>query len=74
MEATRIFQVMMKIIIKKLSEKIGLNRNAMIQAIQLLSKAELLHTLYKQTRSISVLNKPDKLWLHNPNLNYVLRA
>ncbi len=58
--------------IKKLSEKIGLNRNAMVQAIQLLSKAELLHTLYKQTRSISVLNKPDKIWLHNPNLNYAL--
>ncbi|MFW6095926.1 MAG: AAA family ATPase, partial [Bacteroidota bacterium] len=58
--------------ISGLSEKIKLNRNALVQAIQLLSKAEMLHTLYKQNRSISSLNKPDKIWLHNTNLNYAL--
>lgn len=58
--------------ISKLSERINLNRNALVQAIQLLGKAELLHTLYKQSRSISHLNKPDKILLHNPNLNYAL--
>ena len=58
--------------ISGLSEKIKLNRNAMVQAIQLLGKAELIHTVYKQNRSISSLNKPDKIWLHNTNLNYAL--
>ena len=30
--------------------------------------------MYKQTRSISILNKPDKLWMHNTNLMYAISA
>ena len=60
--------------ISKLSEKIGLSRNAIIQALQLLDKAELIHILYKQTRSISALSKPDKIWLNNSNLSYALSS
>lgn len=58
--------------ISRLSEKIGLHRNALVEALQLLNKAELIHILYKQTKSISVLKKPDKIWLNNPNLSYAL--
>ncbi|MDD3741746.1 MAG: AAA family ATPase [Bacteroidales bacterium] len=58
--------------ISKLSEKVGLTRNALVLALQLLNKAELIHILYKQTKSISILNKPDKIWLNNPNLSYAL--
>jgi len=58
--------------VKKLSEKINLNRNALVKAIQLLDKAELLHIMYKQNRSISSLNKPDKIWLNNTSLNYAI--
>ena len=58
--------------ISKLSQQVGLNRNALVRAIHLLGKAELLHTLYKQSRSISSLNKPDKIWLQNTNLNYAI--
>ncbi|NOZ45321.1 MAG: ATP-binding protein [Chlorobi bacterium] len=58
--------------ISKLSEQIKINRNALVQAIQLLERAELVHSLYKQSRSISSLNKPDKIWLHNTNLNYAI--
>ncbi|MEX1190565.1 MAG: AAA family ATPase [Brumimicrobium sp.] len=58
--------------INKLSEQIQLNRNALVRALQLLSKAELIHTLYKKTRSISTLNKPDKIWMHNTNLMYAI--
>lgn len=60
--------------IKKLSERIGVNRNILVQALQLLEKAELIHTLYKKNKSISVLNKPDKIWLRNTNLNYAISA
>jgi predicted AAA+ superfamily ATPase len=60
--------------IKKLSERIGVNRNVLVQALQLLEKAELIHTLYKKNKSISVLNKPDKIWLRNTNLNYAISA
>ena len=58
--------------ISKLSEKINLQRNALVHALQWLTKAEMLHTLYKNSKSISVLTKPDKIWLHNTNLSYAL--
>ncbi len=58
--------------ISRLSEQVGLNRNALVQALQMLHKAELIHILYKQSKSISTLNKPDKIWLNNPNLSYAL--
>jgi len=35
--------------ISKLSYQTGLNGNAIVQAIQLLSRAELIISLYKQT-------------------------
>lgn len=58
--------------ISKLAEKLKIHRNVLIQALQLLEKAELIHTLIKTTKSISILNKPDKIWLHNTNLIYLL--
>lgn len=56
----------------KISESIQLNRNALVRALQLLDRAALIRTIYKQTRSVSLLNKPDKLWMHNTNLMYAI--
>ena len=58
--------------ISKLAEKLSLPRNTLIYALQILEKAELIHTLYKRNKSISVLSKPDKIWLHNTTLNYTI--
>jgi len=58
--------------INKLSEQIQLTRNALVRALQLLKSAELVHTIYKQSKSISILNKPDKIWMHNTNLMYAI--
>ena len=58
--------------ISRLSEKTGLSRNALVEALQLLNKSELIHILYKQSKSISLLNKPDKIWLNNSNLSFAL--
>lgn len=58
--------------ISKLSEKVGLTRNNLVQVLHWLSKAYLIHAYYKSGRSISALNKPDKIWLHNTNLSYAL--
>jgi predicted AAA+ superfamily ATPase len=58
--------------ISKLSERIGLTRNSLVQSLQMMEKAELIHTLTKEGRSISTLSKPDKIWLHNTNLYYAL--
>ncbi len=58
--------------IQKISDTIQLNRNALVRALQLLNKAALIRAIYKQTRSISLLNKPDKIWLHNTNLMFAI--
>lgn len=60
--------------ISKLAEKISINRNTLIYALQLLEKAELIHTLIKRNKSVSMLSKPDKIWLHNTNLSYVISS
>ena len=58
--------------IQKISNTIQLNRNALVRALQLLNRAALIRMIYKQTRSISLLNKPDKIWMHNTNLMYAI--
>ncbi len=58
--------------IQKISDTIQLNRNALVRALQLLDRAALIRVIYKQTRSISLLNKPDKLWMHNTNLMFAI--
>ncbi len=60
--------------ISKLSERIGLNRNSLVQAIQWLEKAELINTRIKTNKSISILSKPDKIWLHNTNLSFAIAS
>lgn len=56
----------------KISESIQLNRNALVRALQLLDRAELIRSIFKQTKSISILNKPDKIWMHNTNIMYAI--
>ncbi|MBK9257126.1 MAG: ATP-binding protein [Saprospiraceae bacterium] len=58
--------------ILKISDTIQLNRNALVRALQLLDRAALIRMVYKQTRSISLLNKPDKIWMHNTNLMFAI--
>jgi len=60
--------------IAKLSKQININRNTLVQALQLLEKAELIHALYKESNSVSVLNKPNKIWLRNTNLSYAISS
>ncbi len=58
--------------ITKLSERIGISRNALVRALYLLEKARLLLLLHKAGKGISKLSKPDKIYLNNPNLLYAL--
>lgn len=58
--------------VQKISENIQLNRNALVRSLQLLDRAALIRMVYKQTRSISLLNKPDKIWMHNTNLMFAI--
>ena len=58
--------------VSKLSEKIGIHRSTLIQYIHYLEIAKLVNCLSAQGKSISILQKPDKLFLENTNLMYVL--
>lgn len=58
--------------ITKLSEKIGVSRNMLVQSIKILERAGLVNELYKDSSGIGVLTKPEKLYLNNTNLMYAL--
>ncbi|SKB63007.1 hypothetical protein SAMN05660226_02352 [Parapedobacter luteus] len=58
--------------ISKLSEKTGIHRNTLIQYLQHLERARLIHALYAAGRSISTLQKPEKIYLENANLHFAL--
>ena len=60
--------------ITKLSERIGISRNALVRALYLLEKARLLLLLNKEGKGLSKLSKPDKIYLNNPNLSFALKA
>ena len=58
--------------VTKLSEKIGLHRNTLVQYLHYLERARLINSLTAAGRSISTLQKPDKIYLENTNLQYTL--
>ena len=58
--------------IKKLSERLGVQRAFLINALRFLDRADLIMELYKPTKGIGAFTKPEKLYLNNTNLVYVL--
>ncbi|PRD47584.1 ATP-binding protein [Sphingobacterium haloxyli] len=58
--------------ITKLSDKIGVSRNMLVQSIKILERAGLVNELYRDNSGIGVLTKPEKLYLNNSNLMYAL--
>lgn len=58
--------------ITKLSERLGMSRGFLLNAIKLLNRADLVIELYKPTKGIGALTKPEKLYLNNTNLVYAL--
>jgi predicted AAA+ superfamily ATPase len=58
--------------VSKLSERIGINRLTFITYLNYLNEAKIIHLLYRKSKGISQLQKPDKIFLQNPNLIYLL--
>ena len=58
--------------VKKLSERLGMSRNFLINAIKLLNRADLVMELFKPGKGIGMLTKPEKLYINNTNLIYAL--
>ena len=60
--------------ITKLAGMIGLTRNSVITYLQNLNRAELLTLLYSDLTSVKKMQKPDKIYLQNPNLLYAVAS
>lgn len=58
--------------IVKLSERSGLTRNTIIAYLGYLEESRLVMNLYKKAKGITRFQKPDKIYLENTNLLYVL--
>jgi uncharacterized protein len=58
--------------ITKLSERIGASRAVLIEAIKQLERAGLVNELYRPTKGVGVLTKPEKLYLNNTNLMFAM--
>lgn len=58
--------------ISKLSERIGVTRNTLVEYIKDLVDTRILSMITKDSTGISLLQKPDKLFLENTNLAFML--
>ncbi len=56
--------------ISKLSERIGLNRQTMLAYLHYMNEAHLFFSVFKDAKGISLLQKPDKIFLENTNLMF----
>lgn len=54
--------------ILKLSQQVGVSRETLLRYLYLLEKADLLILLQTDAHGIGKMNKPDKIYLNNPNL------
>lgn len=58
--------------VSKISERIGLNRITLLSYLHYLEEICLTNNLHKDANGISKLQKPNKIYLENTNLAYVL--
>ena len=60
--------------ISNLSERIGINRETLLSYLWYLNQAQLIANIYRDSKGITRLQKPDKLFLENTNLMFALSS
>ncbi len=58
--------------VSKLSNRIGVSRKTMIDFFKYLEDLRIIKRLFASTKGIGLLQKPEKIFLHHPNLHYAL--
>ena len=58
--------------ISKLSERVGISRNSLLEFLKYLGEMRISRSLYASTKGIGLLQKPEKIYLYHPNLHYAL--
>ena len=61
-------KVSMQVDMTKIAAAAGVSRNTLLAYMQYLSRARLLNLLYAGDDSVKKMQKPDKIYLENPNL------
>ncbi|MCI6823312.1 MAG: AAA family ATPase [Bacteroidales bacterium] len=56
----------------KLSGVIGVHRTTVVNYLYMLDKAKLINMLFAEAKTIKKLQKPDKIYIENPNMLYAL--
>jgi hypothetical protein len=56
--------------ISKLAQTTGLQRNTILEYLNYLRDAKLINMLYSDLQTVKKMQKPDKIFLENPNLLY----
>lgn len=54
--------------IAKLASYLELNKQTVLAYLSGLNKAELISLLYSDNKSVTKMQKPDKIYIHNPNM------
>ena len=54
--------------IAKLASYLELNKNTVLNYLSNMQRAELLNLLYADNKSVTKMQKPDKIFIHNPNM------
>jgi len=60
--------------ISKLASRIGITRNTLVEYIKHLSDARLLNMLHTDKLGLSIMQKPDMIYLENTNLSYAFAS
>jgi hypothetical protein len=58
--------------ITKISERLNVPRNSILKILDLLGHARIVSLLKRETKGISYLQKPEKIYLQNPNIAWLL--
>ncbi|HKK75337.1 MAG TPA: AAA family ATPase [Saprospiraceae bacterium] len=59
--------------ISKLAERLGMSRDTIKEYLFLLGKGKILNLLSRKGKGVSVLQKPDKIYLENTNYAFALK-
>ena len=58
--------------IVKLAAYLEINKTTVLSYLASMQRAELLHLLYTDNKSVGKMQKPDKIYIHNPNVLHAL--
>ncbi len=59
--------------ISSIAKKAGITREMVYEFLTYLEQAKLLNSIRKKPKGIAALQKPDKIYFENPNLNFALQ-